>query len=1047
MNAAPLRFAPNHGLACICLLPVFVGLLWAVAGATPAAAQSGATLVGTVVDQSGDVLPGVDLALVNTDTSVERSGSSETGGAFTFTALSPGRYVLRASLARFSPLEVRDIVLNVNDRLTLRVELKVASLAEAVTVIAESQRVSTSPAVSTVIDRQFVENLPLNGRSLQSLLELTPGVVLTRVTNGQQDGQFSVNGQRSNANYVMVDGVSANTGITTGLATLLGQSGSGQTPALTTLGGTNGLVSVDALQEFRIQTSTYAPEFGRTPGGQVSMVTRSGTNVFHGSVFEFFRHDALDAGDWFSNSRSLPKPKLRQNNFGGVLGGPVFRNRAFFFASYEGLRLKQPRALIVAVPSAELRRAAIPELRPYLNASPLPNGADLGGGFAELAASFSDPSQFDSTSVRLDHNVAGKVTLFGRFNHAPSSSDQRAASLSSVRRTEKNNVSTTVGSTWMVSNRMVQDVRFNYTTFSAPFSSRIDTFGGAIPPPLSVFPAPRSPADAQFLLFLQGGGNWEWGLGNDNRQRQLNIVDSFTIATSSHEWKAGMDFRRIAPLLNEGGGGFDSLYFNNDDLLNGRAGDFQRFVQSTERRSVAFDNWSLYAQDNWRPTSRLTVTYGIRWEYVPPPHATAGPNAITLDNLNDPYGGNVRIAARNTPLWGKRYNNVAPRIGASQVLSEKPGAELIVRGGFGIFHDLSFGQVGSAFVTYPFSASSLAIAPEFPLTADALKLPSLIDDPPSQLWVVDRNIALPHTYQWNASIERRLGQHQTVTISYVGAAGRNLLKLDAYSISLLDWPGVKMPVFVNRNQGYSDYHALQMQFQRSLHKGLQTLASYTFGRSRDTSSNDIGTGIPTERLRPEDDYGFSDYDVRHVLTAAVSWQAAEVNSSSLRKILASNWGVDMMLRARSGFPINITAAVPFPPDFFRVRPNGVSGQSIWIKDASKPGGQVLNRAAFSLPEPNTQGNLPRGAVRGFNARQIDLALRRDFRVMQSLRLQARFELFNLFNTPNFLDPTGTLSSATFGRSTQMLNRGFGGLSPLYQIGGPRSAQVAVKLLF
>jgi hypothetical protein len=210
-----------------------------------------------------------------------------------------------------------------------------------------------------MVDRTFAENLPLNGRSFQNLILLTPGVVVTAADFDDQ-GQFSVNGQRSDANYFTVDGVSANFGVTGYLPMV--QSASGALPALSATGGTNSLVSVDAVEEFRVQTSSFAPEFGRTPGGQISIVTRSGTNAFHGKLFEYFRNNVLDAKDWFVNSHGLRKPEERLNDFGGVLGGPLRTNHTFFFFSYEGLRLRQPATLETQVPDAALRQQASPAM-------------------------------------------------------------------------------------------------------------------------------------------------------------------------------------------------------------------------------------------------------------------------------------------------------------------------------------------------------------------------------------------------------------------------------------------------------------------------------------------------------------------------------------------------------------------------------------------------------------------------------------------------------------------------------------------------------------
>lgn len=325
----------SHISAARCLiLSKVVPLMWllsvSVALARPSveAAQSGtANLVGIVVDSTGAVLSGATIVAFHQATSVTRVVRSASDGSFAIPALFPGRYLVSASLSGFRNHEA-EITLNVDDRVAIRLELVVSGVDEAVSVVSDAQRINTSPAISTVIDRAFVENLPLNGRSFQALLELTPGVVMSR-SRGSTDGQFSVNGQRANANYYMIDGVSANIGTSTSATGVLGSGGTGQLPGLTTLGGTTGLVSVDALQEFRIQTSTYAPEFGRVPGGQVSFVTKSGTNTYHGSAFEYFRDDALDASDWFIKRSGLSAVELRQHNFGGVFGGPMLRDRTF----------------------------------------------------------------------------------------------------------------------------------------------------------------------------------------------------------------------------------------------------------------------------------------------------------------------------------------------------------------------------------------------------------------------------------------------------------------------------------------------------------------------------------------------------------------------------------------------------------------------------------------------------------------------------------------------------------------------------------------------
>src|SRR5712692_1404744 len=359
---------------CMRLFPFFVILVLVLCNPLPSPAQTEtATLSGRVSDPQGRNVPGAEVEITNVDTGIKTSTTTNDDGLYVVPNLRPGRYRVAIRKDGFKEIVKPDVVLHVQDNIALNFGLEVGSVTQSVTVTGGAPLVNTqSAAVSTVVDRRFVENMPLNGRSFQSLMTLTPGVVLTKARAGEQ-GQFSVNGQRADANYFTIDGVSANIGSDNN--TSIGQNGGGALPAFSALGGTNNLVSVDALQEFRIQTSTYAAEFGRTPGGQVEIVTRSGTNELHGTLFEYFRNDILDANNWFADKKGLPKPAERQNDFGGVLGGPVQipglyrgKNRTFFFLSYEGLRLREPQTKLTSVPTLAARQSAPPSVQPFLNA-------------------------------------------------------------------------------------------------------------------------------------------------------------------------------------------------------------------------------------------------------------------------------------------------------------------------------------------------------------------------------------------------------------------------------------------------------------------------------------------------------------------------------------------------------------------------------------------------------------------------------------------------------------------------------------------------------
>jgi hypothetical protein len=379
------------------------------------AQNESATLSGRVSDPTGAAVVGAEVVLTNVDTNVEQRTKTNNAGLYVFTGVRPGLYRVTAGAIGFKTVTKENLVLHVQDEIAENFLLTLGSLAETVTVRADDiHHNTTDGSVSTVVNRQFVENLPLNGRTFQSLINLTPGVVQV---NGLDDGQFSVNGQRANANYFAIDGVSANIAINP--FSNPGQSTSGSIPGFSAFGTTSNLVSVDAMQEFRIQTSTFAPEFGRTPGAQISIVTRSGTNHFHGTLFDYFRNDVLDANDWFANRSALPRARERQNDFGGVFGGPILKDRTFFFFSYEGLRLRLPKTGITSVPSVRARNVAPATMQPFLNAFPIPNGPDLGNDLGQFSATYSDPSNFDAASLRVDHTVNSKLTVFGRYKLLP----------------------------------------------------------------------------------------------------------------------------------------------------------------------------------------------------------------------------------------------------------------------------------------------------------------------------------------------------------------------------------------------------------------------------------------------------------------------------------------------------------------------------------------------------------------------------------------------------------------------------------------------------
>ena len=921
--------------------------------------------------------------------------------------------------------------------------------------------------VSTVVDRQFAENLPMNGRSFQTLIDLTPGVTPT-VSTGYDSGQFSVNGQRADSNYWMVDGVSANVGITqTGAG---GNGLGGSLGSVSVLGGTNSLVSVDALQEFRIQTSTFAPEFGRTPGGQISIVTRSGANQFHGSVFDYLRNDIFDASDWFNGynrSTALPKAKERQNDFGGTFSGPLVKDRTFFFFSYEGLRLRLPQTTLTTVPDAAARQNATPSLQPYLNAFPQPNGTDLGNGIAEFNASYSNPAKLDAYSLRVDHKLNEQWSLFGRYSYSPSQLAERGGggsfALSVVEPFKVTTQTATFGAIWGTP-RVANDLRFNYSRTNAASYSYLDNFGTAVPLTSIPFPEPFTTRNSAFGfgIFSLTGSLLDVGKNVSNVQRQINVVDNIVMQKGSHSLKFGIDFRRLspqyAPFAYEQG-----AYFNNVPDAQSGSVDYG-FVEANRGATFLFRNLGIFAQDTWRANSRLTLTYGFRWDVDFVPHSLNGPSLPAMTGFNLADLSILALAPSGTSAFQTTLHNIAPRLGIAYQIRNSDKWQTVVRGGFGVFYDLASQEVGNNLADfYPFGTTNY-VAGTFPYDAITAAPPTIT--PAAGFAAFDPNLKLPYTLEWNTAIEQSLGQQQSFSLSYVGASGRRLLQTAAVSSPN---PNVAFALLV-ANAGLSNYNALQLQFRRRLSRGLQLLTSYTWSHSIDDgSAGSIGT--VSNALVPDgfagSNRGPSDFDIRHGFSVGLTYELPTPTTIQTARALLGGWATENFIFARSAPPVTVNGYLydgkfvdSIGGYFVYLRPDVVAGAPLYLQGAQYPGGKAFNAAAFEAPpvDPVTgtfmQGDLGRNALRGFGAFQWDFAIHRDFPLPHSLKMQFRAEMFNLLNHPNFGQPIGNLNDPNFGLSTQMLGQSLGGgnvsgggLSPLYQLGGPRSIQFALKILF
>jgi len=1055
---------PNFALLARKYAPWILVALLSVGLRPSALAQaSSASLTVGIADTTGAVIPDAGVVIRNMDTNQEQRSVSGKSGSANFSFLKPGHYALTVSKETFADIAVSNILLNVGDQRQLQVVLKVGSASQTVNVDGSGLTINTTDAsVSTVIDRNFVENMPLNGRSFQNLLTLAPGVSLVSTSAGLGNGvgysgDIVVNGQRTESNYFTVDGVSANAGAISGGGQ--GAGPSGNLPAFTALGTTQGLVSIDALQEFRSNTSTYSAEYGRSPGGQFSFSTRSGSNALHGSAFDFLRNDALDANNWFNDFYRYPKGKERQNDFGVSLGGPVVvpglydgKNKTFFFFSYEGLRLSSPQAATqVPVPEDALRLGAPSALQPLLNAFPVVNGGSdgLNDGFGYYIESASYPSSLNSTSIRLDHTIGNGLTVFVRYADTPSNSSTYSAAIEDS--THNRTQSATLGATYALTHHQSNDFRFNFTRSTGASASASTGLGGATPFDLGSIPGPNGSAfpteNSELFVGFNFGDHANFTFSSfPTTQDQFNFTDTHNWTVGRNNIKVGLDWRRISTsLFSETP--VEELIFRKESqiLQNGPAQAFVRTYGNPKDNEPVYTEFSSFLQDEWRVKPRLSISLGIRWDLAPAPTNSNGPVPYTITQVTNL--ATTQLAPQGTPLWKTDWSGFAPRVGFAYQTIPGSNHNTVMRAGFGAFYDPGNSQGSAGYNGIGFTSSATVAGASFPLTSAQLTLPppSIASPYNTYVYGYDPNLRLPYSFQYNAAVEQALSKGSSLTVGYVGSGARKLLTTFQVSPGAIGNPyfSPSATLVLTQGRASSSYNSLQVKYQTDLTHHVQALVSYTWSHSIDDASSNFGIDY---LLRAS-----SDFDIRQNLQAAVTYLTPRVTSSFRLMQLLNDWGVDFRFQARTAVPVDAIGNQELSPGtgtYLQYQPNLVSGQPLYLYGGNYPGGRVINFAAFATAPDGVQGDLPRNYARGFGLLQLDAAVRRDIPIHDQLHVQFRAEAFNIFNHPMFGPIYNYLSygPTQFGTAYNTLNS-IGNLNSLYQVGGPRSLQLSAKLQF
>jgi Ca-activated chloride channel family protein len=872
---------------------------------------------------------------------------------------------------------------------------------------------TTSATVSNNIEARSVQTLPTRARDVNSLATLAPGVATARSGNGLDTGavnQVSTNGQPPTANQFTVDGASANIALTPGAHP--GASVAGVGLGRAAAGSAAAVVTTEGASEVSITANSFKPEMGRTFGGNFAVTTKAGTNEFHGSLFEQFGNDKLDANDWFANSRALPRAPRRHNLFGGTVGGPLRRDKAFFFFAYEGLRLRQPFSALTDAPSLAARQTV-----PLLQAFPLPNRPARPDGFTEFAASYANPARHDAASLRLDQRIGDKLSLNGRYNYAASSATERGAgaySLNTLNRTTNQTQTLTVQADYTATSKLVINGRGNFSRVRTGSAYSLDEFGGALALGIT---RPNS-----FSLFDLNGRNAAFAIGAEvnGRQRQLQLQGEVAYIRGNHALKFGADWRRLAPVVGVYATERATLYDGVNGALANNIARLNFWQRDAAGQRPRYHNFSLSGQDEWRITQRLTATYGLRWEINPAPSAET-PNA---------------------PLWATAYGNIAPRAGLAWDLTGS--GKSVLRGGFAVLYDTGHAPTGEFWTeSAPFVTGNVSFNVQ-PGVA--------ILNPAAPLLTYDPRSRLPFVRQWHTGFERQIGGPQKISATYLRLDGRRLP-----IVATTSSPTVLLRAW--RNEGRSSYDALQLNFMRQPYSDkLLVMASYTLARGRDDAPQDT---TARALFRSANERGPSDFDVRHTLNGLFAYTFPAPFKNGWANKLSRKWELLGLFNARSARALNVVYGLPTIYGWLYLRPD-VTNAPLYV---TENGPRRVNPAAFTAPASLRQGTLERNTLRGFPLYQLDLALSRQFKFTDARSLELRADVANVLNRANFADPAGydlsvghrfapnaLTPNLTFGQSSAVAGRAFAGgpgrsFNALHQPGGPRSLQLAARLRF
>ena len=976
------------------------------------------TISGTVKDGSGAVLPGTKVLLLNQETGISRTVQTDTSGHYSAPSLGLGNYQVTASLEGFNTEVRRGIALTVGREAVVDMVLSVGAVTQTVEVTGEAPLVeSTTSSLGSLVDDRTIRDLPLNGRSYDQLALLQPGVIV--MGGGTAEGgfgygsgkRFSVSGSRSDSNSFLLDG------------TDIEDQGNG-TPG----GAAGNNLGVDTIREFKILTNSFSAEYGRSSGAVITSVTRSGTNTFHGSIFEFIRNSHLDARNFFDVGTS--PPSFKRNQFGGVAGGPIKKDKTFFFAGYEGLRQGLGTTLISTVPTISSKQGILPggvvvpvnpSISPYLTALfPAPNGRDFGDGTAQFIYAPNVISNEDSFMGRVDHQLNAKTSLFGRYSYDGDSVYSPDLNYGFATNNTSRRQYSTIQANSILSPTVLNNARFAY---NRTFQTTDDQPTISIPSQLSFSPGlpigtinvggPSIGGTAATSRVLTTTGT-SYSAPRSYGYNLFEWGDDFSVIKGKHSLKAGVDIERMRDNTAQNTGLRGQYTFPSfNTFLAGQPSNLV-IVPAGEDAYRGFRQTfgALYIQDDINATSRLTLNVGLRWE------ATTDPTEVNgkVSNLLTTLSPSLSLLGHFMSITKKNFE---PRVGFAWRLNDS--GKTVLRAGGGIFHNLILPYVYALNVAKlpPFYTLATINNPIFPngysQVGTSVALPQL-------------QMPAPHAkelakYQYNVSIEQQLFKDTVLELSYIGSKANHIMQFieanTPYPTILPNgeefYPAGaprRNPNFTTihwmTSDGNAIYNAATITLKRKSSNGLLYQVFYTFSKAMDSISGTAGGdtlrdgSFIMDPNNPGRDWGRSDFNAKHNFVFNFTYPLPLQFKSRALESALGGWSINGIGTFTSG--------QPFTTRLLNNNSRDLDGQNVDRPDL-KPGAnsnpvqggatQYYNPNSFSLPMPGTYGNLGRNTLVGPGIASLDTSVEKSFKVRESTDVVFRAEFFNVINHANF----------------------------------------------